>query len=354
MTERRRGDRREWERGECERTAGGANPSTGRVDERIARALDHRGFVTLRKRDGSTLVGYVYDRGPAHVELFDEGAVRRIRLSLDDVSDVELSGEDTAASAHVIWERRHRKLDARTRDERPILIVVAMARELRSVARAIGGKPRGTHASGWLGEHRAVALTIGVAGQPSHAVVAYRPRLVISCGFCGALDPWLRPGHVVVASSVQDERGESIAVPEPDLAIVRAAFGAPQGFAEGEILCTERVVATRDRKRALTRRGRVAVDLESWSAAQAARDAGTPWLAIRAVLDPLDDDLPPFTHAPRASYVLPALRHALAPRGMLELARLGVRARAAQRSLEHALARLGPFVGNLRLPEVEL
>jgi adenosylhomocysteine nucleosidase len=323
------------------------------VDELITRALDHRGFVTLRKRDGSKVVGFLYNRAPEHIELFDEQAVRRIRLPIDEVSDIELSGEDTAATAHRIWERRHRTLEISQPDERPILVVVALPRELRGVARAIGGKLNGVHVSGWLGEHRAIGIAVGIAGEVSHAVVAYRPRLVISCGFCGALDPWLRPGHIVVASSVRDERGESIPVAGPDLAVIRGAFDGWQGVAEGEILCTQQVVTTRDHKRALAQRGRLAVDLETWSAARAAREAGAPWLAIRAVIDPIDDDLPAFTRDPRSSYVLPALLHVLRG-GVLDLARLGVRARMAERSLERALVRIAPVVGSLRPAEVEL
>ena len=35
-----------------------------------------------RRSDGSDVVGFVYDRGPAHVELFDESATRRVRVPL--------------------------------------------------------------------------------------------------------------------------------------------------------------------------------------------------------------------------------------------------------------------------------
>jgi hypothetical protein len=71
-------------------------------------------------------------------------------------------------------------------------------------------------------------------------------------------------------------------------------------------------------------------------------------LALRIVLDPVDVDLPPFTREVRTSYVLPALRYALSsPLRALELARLGMRAFKAGRSLENALRKLGPVVHSL-------
>ncbi|HEX8113358.1 MAG TPA: hypothetical protein VF516_36765, partial [Kofleriaceae bacterium] len=77
----------------------------------IDRAFDYRGYVTLSRRDGGKLVGFVYDRGPEHVELFDEAARCRIRLAVDQITDVEFTGEDSAANAQQIWERRKGALE---------------------------------------------------------------------------------------------------------------------------------------------------------------------------------------------------------------------------------------------------
>jgi adenosylhomocysteine nucleosidase len=331
----------------------------------IDRAFDYRGYVTLSRRDGGPVVGFVYDRGPEHVELFDDAARSRVRLAVDQITGVEFTGEDSAAKAQQIWERRKGALEppdtaawgewgeperGDRRPARPVLILVALPAELRSVAGVLGARPGGGGARGRLGATGAVARAVGVGGGAARVVEAERPALVISCGFAGALDPSLAPGDLVLASSVRDEAGESIAASERVLAAARRALdaGDPACLAEGELLCTTEVVATAAAKRALIRPGRLAVDLESAPAAHAARRAGVAWLALRVVLDPLDTDLPAFAQAARASYLAPALRHALrGPRAAAELAELARRVRTASRSLARALGRLGAVVGGL-------
>jgi nucleoside phosphorylase len=334
--------------------------SDPRITELIDRAFDYRGYVTLARRDGAKLVGFVYDRGPAHVELLDETAAHRIRLAVDQIADIELTGEDSAAKAQAIWERRRGALEPPERAPRgdreagPVLVLVALPVELRSVAAALGARLRGTVVRGRLGEARAVGLALGIGGGAAQAVAAEQPRLVISCGFAGALDPSLAVGDLVLAWSVRDESGESIAATEPVLRAARQALAtcAPVRVTEGEILCTTRIAASAGDKLALARPGRLAVDLESWPAAHAAVRAGVPWLALRVVLDPLDTDLPAFTREARRSYVAPALRHALrGPRAMVELAGLARRARTAGGSLAWAVRRLDAVVASLGAAE---
>ncbi|HEX4420540.1 MAG TPA: hypothetical protein VH165_21640 [Kofleriaceae bacterium] len=328
------------------------------IGAQIEQAFDYRGYVTLSRRDGSQLVGFVYDRGPAYVELFDEAASQRIRVAVDDIASIELTGEDSAAKAQKIWERRKGALeppetsawgDWEDREDRPVLLLVALPGELRSVADVIGARRHGAVARGRVGSVSAVGLAVGMGGGAAHVIAAEHPRLVISCGLSGALDPSLATGDWVLASSVCDDDGESIAVSEPILRAARRELvtgGGPARLAEGEILCATQVAATAAEKRALARPGRLAIDLESGPAARAAHRAGIPWLGLRVILDPLDLELPAFTRQPHPSYIVPALRHALGgPRATAELARLGLRARTAHRSLAQALCRLAPMFG---------
>ena len=322
------------------------------VSELVERAFDYRGYVTVTRRDGSKVVGFVYDRSTDHLELFDEHASCRLRLAISEIENIELTGEDAAAKAHRIWERRQGSLEPRETsawgDEenvRPTLILVALPAELRAVAHALDAKVRGSIVRGRLGANRVVAIAVGMGGGATHAITEERPRFVISCGFSGALDPSLAPGDLVLGSSVRDETGESVFAPEHVLRVARRALHGPQRVAEGEILCATRVAATRDEKRGLGRPGRLALDLESWPVARAAQRAGLPWLVLRVVLDPLDTDLPPFTRELHTSYLVPALRHALTgPRAALQLARLGLEARTASRALARGLRRLAPVI----------
>ncbi len=333
--------------------------SERRVTQLIEQAFDYRGYVTVSRRDGARLVGFIYDRGPAHVEMFDDKAANRIRVAVDEITDVELTGEDLAAKAQQIWERRKGALEPRETPAwgaweedgaRPALFLVALPLELRGVAHVLGTRPRGAIVRGRLGDRSAVGISIGVGGGAARAIATERPRVVISCGFSGALAPSLATGDLVLASSVRDETGEVIAVAEPELRAARQALrsGGEVRVVEGEILCVSRVAATSAEKAALARPGTLAVDLESWSAARAAAQAGLPWLSVRVVLDPLEVDLLPFSREARASYLAPALRHALrGPRSMVELLRVGLRARTASRALAHALRCLGPVISSL-------
>ena len=322
-----------------------------RVAELVERAFDYRGYVTLRRSDGSELVGFVYDRNATHLELFDQEAAHRVRVPLGEIADIAFTGEDTARKSQELWERRKGKLEPREtsawgewRESGPLLLLVALEGELQSVARAFGLSRRGRFARGRFSGSEVVALAVGIGGGARSAVVEEQPRLVVSCGFSGGLDPKLVPGDLVVATAVREDIGEEVAAPP---AVRRRALEALHGLRcfEGELVCTTSVAAREAEKLALARPGTLAVDMESFPVARAAAEAGTPWLAVRVIIDPLGSSLPSFAREPRASYLRPALKYALSgPRAAGDLLRLAWRARIAARSLEAALRRLAPML----------
>ena len=323
--------------------------SQGRVAELVERAFDYRGNVTVRKSDGSELTGFVYDRGPAHLEMFDEAATRRVRLELAEVADIAFTGEDAARKSQEIWERRKGRLEPREtpawgewHEVRPVLLIVALDLELRSVARALGARPRGNRVRGRLAGVDTVALAVGFGGGAHRAVADEGARLVVSCGFAGGLDEKVSPGDVVLGTAVRDEGGDAIASASAlRQAVAQALSGMP--LVEGEVICTTSVAATEEEKRALRQPGAVAVDMETYPVACAARDAGIPWLAVRTIVDPLASSLPAFARDARSGYLWPALKHALGgPGAAAGLVQLGLRARRASASLTEAVRRLAP------------
>jgi len=329
-----------------------------RIFELVERAFDYRGHVTVARRDGTTLVGFVYDRGAAHVEMFDEHAAHRVRIAIDDIADITLSGDDCAAKAQNNWERRRGGLDARGTsawgnwEQRATLVVAALPIELRAIAAALGVRARGAAAAATIGDVRVIARAIGVGGGAAQVIAAERPRLVVSCGFAGALHPALGPGDIVLASSVRDDSGELAIAREAVLAEARRALAGTPRLSEGELLSTTRIATTASAKRALARPGRLAVDLESWAVARAATRAGVPWLALRVILDPLDVDLPRFAGEARTHYAAAALRHALGdPRGTRDVVRLARQAALALRSLRRAIEALAPVLGRIGVTE---
>src|SRR2546426_12261751 len=142
-----------------------------RVAELVERAFDYRGYITLRRSDGSELVGFVYDRSTTHVELFDEAAAHRVRVPLTEVADIAFTGEDAARKSQQMWERRKGTLEPRDtsawgewREARPILVLVALDGGVRSVGRAFRPSRRGNPARGRCSRTDGAALARGVSG----------------------------------------------------------------------------------------------------------------------------------------------------------------------------------------------
>jgi adenosylhomocysteine nucleosidase len=144
-----------------------------------------------------------------------------------------------------------------------------------------------TESLSWLivaSEQRELAL---VAQRPGWLLLASGPgpRLVsealrekravdgiVSVGFCGALDPSLAIGDIVVSVGEVD---------------------SPRRFVRGEILSTDRVVVTAAEKRALRERtGAAAVEMESAAVAAKAREWGVPFRCIKVVSDTAGQDMP--------------------------------------------------------------
>jgi adenosylhomocysteine nucleosidase len=161
------------------------------------------------------------------------------------------------------------------------LVVAAEEREFAGMLRRMG---RG---KGLPWPHAAFAREIEweqdrwwvIASGPGTTLVERALRVkhdvqgIISTGFCGALDPALAAGAIVVS-------GE---------APVRAA--GP--FVAGDVVSSERVLVTAEEKRALRRTsGAAAVDMEFGAVKKIAAEWGVPARAVRAVSDAAGEDMP--------------------------------------------------------------
>jgi 4-hydroxy-3-methylbut-2-enyl diphosphate reductase len=104
---------------------------------------------------------------------------------------------------------------------------------------------------------------------------------VAVAGFCGALDPSLRPGDVVVATEVRGPDGVTSC---PSAGVLVAAL-SELGIAArlGPVACTDHVVSGGERERLRAQTGAIAVDMESaWLAPVAAE---RPFAVLRVVVD---------------------------------------------------------------------
>src|SRR5262245_14131350 len=115
--------------------------------------------------------------------------------------------------------------------------------------------------------------------------------LVVSAGVCGALDPRLAPGDLVIPERVIDARGSSfqISVSHHHEALSRLS---PPACADA-LVTANRVVATAEAKASLfASSGAAAVDMESAIIVERAARAGYPALVVRAVSDDSRQNLP--------------------------------------------------------------
>ena len=89
----------------------GSVPSTATEDElrsALEKAFDYRGDVTIQKKDGTSIEGYVFDRktgrtlGESVVRLFPKDREEKLSIRYDEIAGLTFSGRDTAAGKS--WE----------------------------------------------------------------------------------------------------------------------------------------------------------------------------------------------------------------------------------------------------------
>jgi adenosylhomocysteine nucleosidase len=96
---------------------------------------------------------------------------------------------------------------------------------------------------------------------------------MVSIGFCGALDPALRIGDIVVSGEVPEELGAS--------------------FVQGDVLSLDRVAITAAEKGELRASTQAAVvEMESAAVARKAREWAVPFGCVRVVSDVAGENLP--------------------------------------------------------------
>lgn len=74
----------------------------------LEKAFDYRGDVTITRKDGTTVEGYIFDRktgktlADSSVRLFPKDANEKISIPYADISALAFTGKDTAAGKS--WE----------------------------------------------------------------------------------------------------------------------------------------------------------------------------------------------------------------------------------------------------------
>jgi len=198
---------------------------------------------------------------------------------------------------------------------------------------------------------RVVAWVVGGVGSERAAracrllLDGHRPRLVISAGFAGALAADIERGTLVAPHTAVRAGHEAIQLAPLDSAAAGRRL---------TIITVDHVASTVGEKQQLAAdTGADVVDMETWTVAQAALDAGVPCRCLRVVSDAAADALPPeITRLTEAASPWRRLGAALRtvgsrPAAAADLWKLYERAVVDSRALADALER---EVTSLRLP----
>jgi adenosylhomocysteine nucleosidase len=130
-----------------------------------------------------------------------------------------------------------------------------------------------------------LVLESGVGARASERALAWlprRPKLILSAGYCGALQEHLRVGDVVLAKEVVDTSGGRWPATWP---------AAAQG---GRLLTAPTLAADPEQKRRLGRQhDAVAVDMETACVARWCAEHDVPFASVRVVSDDVHTALSP-------------------------------------------------------------
>ena len=81
------------------------------LGEVIDRAFDYRGNVTVQRRDGTEVIGYLFNRDARarepFVQMFDLAGEGPITIRYADIGHIRFTGKDTAAgNSYAAWLER--------------------------------------------------------------------------------------------------------------------------------------------------------------------------------------------------------------------------------------------------------
>ena len=117
---------------------------------------------------------------------------------------------------------------------------------------------------------------------------------LVSFGLAAGLAPIIRPGELLVAESVVTPDGEKVATDDAwRRSLLSYLGGVGNGCRSVRLAGSDHLLGSdREKQRLFRATGAGAADMESHAVAAVARDAGIPFLAVRAVADPVERTLP--------------------------------------------------------------
>jgi hypothetical protein len=91
-----------------------ATASEEELRQALEKAFDYRGDVTIARKDGSRVEGYIFDRRTGRsladsvVRLFPKDRPEKVSISYADIAGLEFTGRDTAAGkSWAAWVKKY-------------------------------------------------------------------------------------------------------------------------------------------------------------------------------------------------------------------------------------------------------
>jgi|UniRef100_A0A7C5ALT4 adenosylhomocysteine nucleosidase len=247
-----------------------------------------------------------------------------------------------------------------------VALLAALLREVQPFLRRVRARPLNLkELSAWefhLPGGSGLAALTGM-GEPAAArtatriLASYHPRVLLSLGFGGALTPEIDPGALVLGDSFwyfAPERGKlekllAPGPPKPLTSMLRALKDARLPAFAGSLVTTPWILEKRSLPSALKRLSHPVLDLETAAVAAAAYSADLPFLALRAVTDAAENEIPDFLRQAARKSRDPRWQTALAwvrenPRRLMILVHFWQQSRRAARNLAQALEIILPLL----------
>jgi adenosylhomocysteine nucleosidase len=228
-------------------------------------------------------------------------------------------------------------------DRSPIAIIAALEREIAPLVRDWARHKLPSGVGVFIGPS-AVAIAAGIGPNAASATCKalleeFSPSLFVSVGLAGAISSSLKVGDVILPEkTINTETGRVFPVTAtgPTLA--------------GALLSSPTVLSVSQKREAAAHHHGIAVDMEAAAVAEVAASAGIPFLAVKAISDEANFEMPPFEKFVRADGTFstgPFLASAaLRPQWWPRMLRL---ARNSRRASEALCARLRHLIDNRQL-----
>jgi len=120
---------------------------------------------------------------------------------------------------------------------------------------------------------------------------------LISWGVAGGLAPHVHPGQLILPDHIIDQNGRSFPVDQPWRTQLQNNLPPSLPILNGSLLqASQLITSVAEKQQLFIQYQAIAVDMETAAIAAVAQRAHLPFLAIRAIVDPIDFTFPAWLH----------------------------------------------------------